>query len=192
MCLELQDVHIGQRDKSPILFSYPYLNEQKDLIFKHNDVLGFYPFVFNENRKTIELGDSKKVGIKLSEQEFDLCVEIKKNIINNINKLIKKFLNGSEKVLVFETDTDNFPFYFSSRTILENSKYSCKYQTALVYSFNTLLKSCAKDLSFCTFVEFNRVMNQMVNKNLLKNYSTIQIGDDKCYELTISQIIEML
>lgn len=192
-----QCLTIKGNDKNAV-FSQPYLNDNKELTFRFSNLRNLLPhaeFVLNEEKKGIEIrGYSKKILVSLEnyKEDFKTFVRIKKEIIRDLAKLSTRLLENEEDVVIFETGLEEYPYLFTSQTIIDNGIYSCKYNKALIYSINKALKKAGKNTLPNEYDSFHRNLGKVFKSKVnFKALKTNTIGEDKYYSLTVKELVDL-
>ena len=185
----------GKNNKEGIL-SQPYLNDQKELVFKCFSLFS-HPslcFILNENQKSIDIQNGKQtVSILLAKDyanDLKEMVDVKKKIINDLSLLGERLRTGKERLMVIDLKNDEY--YFTSETIINNAQYSSKYNVALLYYVNQSLKTSGKPLLFRDCSEMQRGLNKAFLKTDLNLLDRNEMGGENCFYITIPELVELL
>ncbi len=163
------------------VFSGLVMSRDENLEFSKNsnEFLDRFRFSFNEKAKRLEsLTTSSEPGIfiaiKLSDQQIDKLVKIKKETRGIIIKFVNDILSGKEELLLLEMPGDDYPYLITSETALDSKVKSPKYDEAIQYVFSDKVLEVNNkkiDFQFSNYEEFQRELGQEIKKrNLKANY----------------------
>ncbi|WPS85347.1 hypothetical protein SMD22_01585 (plasmid) [Brevibacillus halotolerans] len=195
MSILTKDFVLTGENGQKIIFSRPYLNDQKELMFLYCSEFFKFPklqFVLNEEEKAMELRHegSKRVFILLqgaNHSFFEQAMKAKEIILDRLRKYTQALRTGKEKIYVFKTGIKECPFYFTSSTILENGEYSVKFEKGLMYFLNEQGK---KENPVTDFMDMQKILSGKFSK-LKKDKFTVTKDEETHYEMTFGELYQI-
>jgi len=183
------------KNQTSLIFTQPYLNDNKELIFKYCNLR--FPsaqFVLNETEKAIEIRNmGTQVLFKMGNghlEEYEEFINVKKKILSDLKTLGQRLMAGTEQIVVYDLGKSNF--FFSTNTILDNAQYSCKYNKALIYCVNEQIKKLGKPDRFNDESELQLGLGKAFKKSEYKKFSKSTIGGEIVYLVSLKDIISFL
>ncbi|MFF2531424.1 hypothetical protein ACFVS2_21190 [Brevibacillus sp. NPDC058079] len=195
MSLLTQDFKLtGQNDKK-VIFTRPYLNDQRELMFLFCSEFNRFPnlhFVLNEEKKAIEIRQegSKRVYILLrgmNDSFYEQALNTKNDILDRLRKYTQALKTGKEKIYVFETGIKDCPYYFTSITILECGEYSIKFEKGLMYFLN---EQGRKEKPVNDFMEMQKLLSEKFSKVKKDRYKVTK-NEETYYEMTFGELYQI-
>lgn len=179
-----------------IEFSQPYLNNDKELIFNNcslNRELSNAHFVLNEEKKAIEIrGYAKKAFLLLDNDNISLyneMIEMKKMILNNIQKFSKQMEIGSEKIYVFKSGES---YYFTTPTLLDNTKFSIKFTKGLEYWLKRYIELSGKKITLNSYSDLQEYLSKAFINVDKTNYVKSTWNEFVYYDLSLNDLLEVV
>ncbi|ADO59411.1 hypothetical protein [Paenibacillus polymyxa] len=189
----INELVLSGRRNHKVIFSRPYLNNEKELTFLYCSEFIKYPtleFVLNEDKKAIEIRNLKgrKMLILLQDSNTTFlrqALKMKEEILSKLKKYTQDLKTGKEIIFIFETADSNYPYFFTSNTLLEAGQYSIKFEVGLNYFLN---QHASKDLP--DFMEVQRKFSKKfatVNKEpfLVRN------KEEMYYKMTFAELCQI-
>jgi predicted nucleic acid-binding Zn finger protein len=178
-----------------IIFSFPFLNDNKELEFKYCSFSNG-KCILNEEKQAIELQTQRKTILFLLKEEneplFYQCKEIKEKIKQDVIQLIKNLDSGKEPIYAIELGYEPCPFLITSPTILKNGQYSVKYNQSIHYVLTKKLEKVGKNnIELKDYEEVLSILGQKLKPRVSRFESRV-IGEERCYVLTIDKMVELL
>lgn len=143
-----------------IEFKNVFLNEDFDVAFRYSSKMpsGFGEHVFKIDEGKVIMKDytGRVERTLVLENGFGdvikkALINTKTIIMNDLRSLSKRFAGDLEPVIAFDLKSNESPFLFTSKTLLDKSQFSPKYNSALLYNVNQIRKkqdkTTFKDLS---------------------------------------------
>lgn len=183
-----------------IVFSRPYLNDSKELTFKHCSEFDRFPnmeFILCEKKQSIELrvpNSKKKVFLLLKGNERLLkeATEEKESIMNLLREFTKNLKTGKEKVIVRDTGSKEYPYYFSTDMIEEYGNRSCKFFAGFIYFLNQRLEEANVEFKFVEFDAMQKRLGEHFKSVGFDQFQPEQIGSEEVYTISFSQFVRLL
>jgi hypothetical protein len=183
-----------------IIFSRPYLNDNKELTFRNCSEFTRFPnmeFVLCEGSQSIELrnpGSKKKVFLLLKGNEHLLkeASKEKENIMDLLRDFTKSLSSGMEKVIVRETKNKEYPYYFTTHMIEEHGDRSCKFVAGFIYFLNQRLKEAKVDFQFDDFSAMQQRLGQHFQSVGLDQFQAEPVGGELAFTISFSQFVRLL
>lgn len=150
-----------------IILSNFYLASTQELTFTASQGETVLNLILKDNLLFIE---NSRARIRIKDQGLiNLATEQKQNIIKDINCLWKNILAGKEELLFFPLVEDDYPYFLTTPTILENGHFSIKYYEALVYAFNQGLKKQGKSIHIWNYENLVLNLKPILKETMLQN-----------------------
>jgi hypothetical protein len=175
-----------------IIFSRPFLNNDRELMFLHCSEFLQFPkiqFFLNEEKKAIEIrSQGNKSGLillrEMNQGFFEKAMQAKEFILNELRKYTQNLKSGKEKIYIFDSISKESPFYFVSNTLYELGQYSIKFEVGLLYFLNEQGKNN---------LEFNEMQKNLSSKfaKINKNRYKVQKNEDSYYEMTFGELYQI-
>lgn len=177
-----------------IVFSQPYLTDEKELEFRNCSKFVHFPklrFILNEERKALELRqEGMRTALILltgNEAFLEKAKKAKDEIVKDVVSYSNTLKSGKEKIVVLSTGLEELPFYFTSNTILERGVYSIKFEKGLIHYLNLHVK---KEFPFSDFME---IQKELSNKFAQANVDRFKVENqgDLHYEMQFSDLLKI-
>lgn len=183
-----------------IVFSRPYLNDQKELTFLHCSEFSRFPnmkFVLREEEKSIELCEptsKKKVFLLLKGNDNLLknATEKKESILDLLRSYTKRLKLGEEKILVFVTGNKKYPYYFTTVTVLDHGSQSSKFIAGFMYFINQHLSEKGETLQFEKFDDMQHRLSGHFSGVGFKEFDSEQVDGKEVYAISLKKFLELL
>ena len=197
--MSVKTFNVKTQDGKEIVFSRPYVNDEKELTFLNCNEFTRFPnmqFVLSENNQSIELrhpNSKKKVFLLLkgNEHVFNEASKDKETILNLLRVYTKSLKTGSEKIIVKETQTD-YPFYFTTATIEENGNLSSKFVAGFIYFLNQKLEEKKIGMNFTSFDQMQLRLGEYFKEVGFDQFQHEKMGDEEVYTISFNQFIALL
>lgn len=178
-----------------VVFSAPYLNDEKELEFKFCSF--FYGRVLvNRKKKAIELHSKKKKVFLLlkgeNEKLFEVCLGIRKAIIDDLHVLTQNFRSGKEPIYAIESGNEQYPFLITTPTVLENGRYSIKYEKGLLFFLHDTAKKAGKEIDVTDYEHLLKIAGKALAASNLGELESGELADAKYYIFSLDKLIELL
>lgn len=173
-------------------FSSPFINDKKELEFKY---CSFYEgkVTLDIERKGLLLENGKrKVLLRLKSENEDVYNEmliVRNLILMDLRELTKRYKEGSEDLIAFPYENEQYPFLITTQSILDNGIFSTKYSKSVLYFLNEEFKKRGKPVvaSYESMLEtVGKAIQKMERTQLKEGY----MGKDKYFKVTISSVAE--
>lgn len=183
-----------------IMFSRPYLNDDKELTFLHCSAFQRFPnmeFILREKEGAIELRqlDAKKkvlILLKGNEEMLQKAKEKKEEVLNLLRDYTKRLQSGQEKVVVFKTGSKKYPYYFTTETIMEYSTKSCKFVAGFIYFVNLGLKKAGKNIQFDDYDKMQEYFIDHFKDSNFKEFHRESIDKEEVLSIPFNQFVQLL
>ncbi|MDF2879561.1 MAG: hypothetical protein K0R54_118 [Clostridiaceae bacterium] len=179
-------------------FSEPYLNDDREIIFKNSSLLCKLPnseIIVNEDKKALEIRSyDKKILISLDNYKAEMqeILSIKKLILKDLSILLKNYKEGNENIIAFNFEEENYPFYITTPTILKNGHYSIKYEKGLEYWIKERAMQLGKKLQFIDFNDLQKRAGMALAKANLKAFKKEKKQNYEYYCISFDELINLL
>jgi len=190
------------RDGKEIIFSRPYFNEEKELTFLYCSEFHKFPntmFVLNENKQAIEIRHESLKGKQLfimlkgkNNAFFQEAVKVKNEIKQEIIRFSKDLSSGKETILAFETGVKEYPYYFTTQTILDKGHLSCKFIAGFMYYINQIMKKKGINQSFDDYSQMQQALGKRLVKEGMDMFQFQYVGEEQVISAPLEQIVEQL
>lgn len=185
-----------------IVLEQPFLNEEKKVVFGCSNLFWSLPvqFVVNEKERTIEIlslssFNSSKIKIHLTDENIPFLEKVcqwKQKIIKDLIAYAENLKSGKEVVWAWKTNQEYCPYFFTTPTIIQKGNLSSKYISAFVYAANQKAKELNKACSFESYDDMQKRIAEVFVSLPKGKYKMIKLDYQEMYELSLSEIINLL
>lgn len=198
--MTIKTFNMKAKDGKLVQFGRPYVNDNKELTFLYCSEFTNFPnteFVFCEKKQSIELrhpGSKKKVFLLLKGNEHLLneATKEKKEIMDLLRDYTQKLTEGTEKVMVVETQSKEYPYYFTTEMIEEHGIRSCKFVAGLIYFLNKRLKEAKVDFKFDNFDSMQKRLGEHFKAVGFDQFQPEQKNGETVFTISFSQFVRLL
>ncbi|WCK56988.1 hypothetical protein PP175_27750 (plasmid) [Aneurinibacillus sp. Ricciae_BoGa-3] len=127
-----------------VTFYLPFLNDNRQLQFNFCSAFQGADYIVDEDKKAVEIRRRDKSTFiyfsKRDEQKFDQVMRVKQEILIDLRRLNQNFSTGKESLYAIESKDERYPFLITSPSIIDNGRFSIKYNKAIMYYINDKAK----------------------------------------------------
>lgn len=173
-------------------FNSPFINDNKELEFKYCSFFEGKVTLDTERKGLLLESGKRKVLLMLKGKNEDVYNEmliVRNLILMDLRELTKRFKEGSETLIAFPYENEQYPFLITTQSILDNGLYSTKYGKSVLYFLNEEFKKKGKPVvsSYESMLEtVGKAIQKMEGTQLKEGY----MGKDKYFKVSISSVAE--
>lgn len=181
--MNYDDKVVLKNDKGEEVISFygVHLNDNKEVAFRY-DSKGFFSsldIILNEEAKAIEIRQKDRKGKRVLlplrgeyEKDFNRLMEFKQGVLNDLKTFSMDLLLGKEPLMAMPIESDKYPFYVTSETMLKKAHYSVKYYRGFEYCVKEMAKKLKKAVSFKDYSELQLILGEAIQRALYANLVT--------------------
>lgn len=195
-----KELQMKAKDGKMIVFSRPYLNENKELAFLDCSEAQRFPniqFILNEKKEAIELRkpqSKKQVFLLLKDDNKELLKDaqtIKKEIMKELVQYTNRLTKDEEPIWVWETNVEEYPYFFTTPTIIDLSYRSSKFVAGLLYFLNEKAKKAGKSCSFEDYNDMQRKLGEAFSVAPKEDVKIESMQGEKTYIVTMKELLDL-